>query len=108
MSRPEHQNQPQQQPQRTPEIGSGFLEVAEKGFGFLRSIDNKFQPKPTDVFVTPDCIKKNFLREGVLVEGRLQPPHRGSSPQLREVINRQRPALHGIHQAVPLREPHLH
>ena len=96
MSRPEHQQQHgqqgqhghQNQPQhRTPEIGSGFLEIAEKGFGFLRSIENKFQPKPTDVFVTPDCIKKNFLREGVLVEGKLQPPHRGSSPQLREVLN---------------------
>ncbi|NBR85782.1 MAG: transcription termination factor Rho, partial [Verrucomicrobia bacterium] len=89
MSKSEQHQQPQQsQPQqRTPEIGSGYLEIAEKGFGFLRSIENKFQPKPTDVFVTPDCIKKNFLREGVLVEGRLQPPHRGSSPQLREVIN---------------------
>ena len=79
MSRPEHQQQhgqqgnhgSQNQPQhRTPEIGSGFLEIAEKGFGFLRSIENKFQPKPTDVFVTPDCIKKNFHREGVLVEGK--------------------------------------
>ena len=84
MSRPEQQHQqhqPQHQPQqqhKTPEIGSGFLEIAEKGFGFLRSAENKFQPKPTDVFVTPDSIKKNFLREGCLVEG--------SSPQLRDVI----------------------
>ena len=85
---PQQQGQSPQQPQHpTPEIGSGHLEIAEKGFGFLRSAENKFQPKPTDVFVTPDCIKKNFLREGCLVEGRLQPPHRGSSPQLREVLN---------------------
>ena len=94
MSRPEQQRNQQRQPQDqqqphkpTPEVGSGFLEIAEKGFGFLRSAESKFQPKPTDVFVTPDCIKKNFLREGCLVEGKLQPPHRGSSPQLREVIN---------------------
>ncbi|MCF7669744.1 MAG: transcription termination factor Rho [Verrucomicrobia bacterium] len=68
-----------------PEYGSGYLEISEKGFGFLRSPDTNFQPKPTDIFVTPDTIKRNFLREGCLVEGPLQPPHRGSSPQLREV-----------------------
>jgi transcription termination factor Rho len=69
----------------TPEYGAGYLEIAEKGFGFLRSAENHFQPKPTDIFVTPDTIKKNFLREGCLVAGPLQPPHRGSSPQLKEV-----------------------
>ena len=67
------------------EFGSGFLEISEKGFGFLRSRENHFQPKPTDIFVTPDTIKKNFLREGCLVGGPTQPPHRGTSPQLREV-----------------------
>ncbi len=67
------------------EYGSGYLEISEKGFGFLRSAENHFQPKPTDIFVTPDTIKKNFLREGCLVEGPTQPPHRGTSPQLREV-----------------------
>jgi len=70
----------------TPETGMGYLEIAEKGFGFLRSPENRFQPKPTDIFVTPDTIKRNFLREGCQVEGALQPPHRGVSPQLREVI----------------------
>jgi transcription termination factor Rho len=35
--------------------------------------------------VTPDTIKRHFLREGCLVAGKLQPPHRGNSPQLREV-----------------------
>ena len=70
---------------KTPEFGAGFLEISDKGFGFLRSPQNHFQPKPTDIFVTPDTIKKNFLREGCLVEGSLQPPHRGTSPQLKEV-----------------------
>ena len=70
-----------------PERGSGYLEISEKGFGFLRSPETRFQPKPTDIFVTPDTIKKNFLREGALVDALLQAPHRGSSPQLKEVIN---------------------
>jgi len=69
-----------------PETGEGFLEVSEKGFGFLRSQDNHFQPKPSDIFVTPDTIKRNFLREGSKILGRLVPPHRGISPQLKEVL----------------------
>ncbi len=65
--------------------GSGYLEISEKGFGFLRTAANHFHPKPTDIFVTPDTIKRNFLREGSLVAGPTQPPHRGTSPQLKAV-----------------------
>src|SRR6266568_361043 len=67
------------------EYGSGYLEISEKGFGFLRSPENHFHPKPSDIFVTPDTIKRNFLREGSLVVGPTQPPHRGNSPQLKAV-----------------------
>ena len=69
----------------TNDHGSGYLEISEKGFGFLRTEANHFHPKPTDIFVTPDTIKRNFLREGALVAGPLQAPHRGNSPQLKEV-----------------------
>jgi transcription termination factor Rho len=72
-------------PSHALETGSGYLEISEKGFGFLRSADNHFHPKPTDIFVTPDSIKKSFLREGCYVTGTLQPPHRGSSSQLKFV-----------------------
>ena len=67
------------------ELGSGYLEISEKGFGFLRTAENHFHPKPTDIFVTPDTIKRNFLREGSYVVGPTQPPHRGNSPQLKAV-----------------------
>ena len=67
------------------DLGSGFLEVSEKGFGFLRTSQQHYCPKPTDIFVTPDTIKRNFLREGSLIEGPTQPPHRGHSPQLKAV-----------------------
>ncbi len=79
--KPNHTNAAQ-----VPEVGSGYLEISEKGFGFLRTPEQHFHPKPTDIFVTPDSIKKAFLREGCLVKGSLQAPHRGSSPQLREVL----------------------
>lgn len=67
------------------DYGSGYLEISEKGFGFLRTRENNYHPKLTDVFVTPDTIKRNFLREGCFVAGQTQPPHRGNSPQLKTV-----------------------
>src|SRR5213595_3311155 len=67
------------------ESGSGYLEITEKGFGFLRTPQNHFHPKPTDIFVTPDTIKRSFLREGAHIIGPTQPPHRGTSPQLKSV-----------------------
>ncbi len=90
------------------EFGSGYLEISEKGFGFLRTAQNHFHPKPTDIFVTPDTIKRNFLREGCLVAGPTQPPHRGNSPQLKTVDTGQRHAVRGLHQGGALREPHHH
>ncbi len=77
--------------------GEGFLEIAEKGFGFLRSSDHHFAPKPTDIFVTPDTIKRNALREGLFIKAITQPPHRGHNPQLREIveINGMSPADYG-------------
>ena len=68
-----------------PNYGSGYLEISEKGFGFLRTSQNHFNPKPTDIFVTPDTIRRSFLREGAYIEGATQPPHRGTSPQLKTV-----------------------
>ena len=68
-----------------PEEGGGYLEISDKGFGFLRSPGNRFQSKPTDIFVTPDTIRRHYLREGCHVQGRLVPPHKGHSPQLKEI-----------------------
>jgi len=70
---------------KTSNYGSGYLEISEKGFGFLRTAANHFHPKPTDIFVTPDTIRRSFLREGSHVAGATQPPHRGTSPQLKAV-----------------------
>jgi len=67
------------------DYGAGYLEISEKGFGFLRTAENHFHPKPSDIFVTPDTIKRSFLREGSYVAGPTQPPHRGTSPQLKGV-----------------------
>ncbi|HAB15863.1 MAG TPA: transcription termination factor Rho [Verrucomicrobiota bacterium] len=77
---------PQLGPDGQPVIHEGYLEVSEKGFGFLRSAKGHYAPKPTDVFLTPDSIKRLGLREGCLIECTVNPPHKGNSPQLREVL----------------------
>jgi transcription termination factor Rho len=69
-----------------PVVHEGFLEISEKGFGFLRSPKGNYAPKLTDVFLTPDSIKRLGLREGCSIECTVNPPHKGTSPQLREVI----------------------
>ncbi|MGO8764156.1 MAG: transcription termination factor Rho [Limisphaerales bacterium] len=71
--------------EKTANYGAGYLEISEKGFGFLRTSQNHYHPKPTDIFVTPDTIRRSFLREGSYIEGPTQPPHRGTSPQLKAV-----------------------
>lgn len=68
------------------ENGEGYLEIADKGFGFLRSKAQHFAPKPIDIFVTPDTIKRNHLREGSFIKAITQPPHRGNNPQLKEIL----------------------
>jgi transcription termination factor Rho len=47
----------------------GYLELLDRKFGFLRSIENNFQPAPEDVFVPPTLIHNLNLQEGVFIEG---------------------------------------
>ena len=85
-ARPQPQAPPQPVVQAEPVIHDGYLEISEKGFGFLRSAKAHFAPKPSDVFLTPDSIKRLALREGCHIKCTVNPPHRGNSPQLREVL----------------------
>lgn len=83
---PQRPSGPQLGPDGQPILHEGYLEVSEKGFGFLRSAKGHYAPKPTDVFLTPDSIKRLGLREGCHIECTVNPPHKGNSPQLREVL----------------------
>ena len=84
--RPQAPQGPQLGADGTPIIHDGYLEISEKGFGFLRSAKGNYAPKPIDVFLTPDSIKRMGLREGCQIECTVNPPHKGNSPQLREVL----------------------
>ncbi len=67
-----------------PDPVGGVLEVGEKGFGFLRNPAKSFQISPTDIYVSPDVIRRNKLRSGLEITGRAAPPKKGS-PQLVEI-----------------------
>jgi transcription termination factor Rho len=47
----------------------GHLEILDRGFGFLRNIDNNFKPTSEDTFVPAHIIKQHYLNEGVYIEG---------------------------------------
>ncbi len=47
----------------------GYLEIMDKGFGFLRTIEENFQPKPENPYVPNSLIRKLNLREGCFIQG---------------------------------------
>jgi transcription termination factor Rho len=48
---------------------SGYLEILDRGFGFLRRIEDNLQPSPRDTFVPAPLINRLGLAEGTHVEG---------------------------------------
>lgn len=62
---------------------NGMLELAPKGFGFLRVPTKNFEQARDDVFVTPETIRKFNLRLGQWIRGFYQEGPRG--PQLVEI-----------------------
>jgi len=62
---------------------AGILEIHDKGYGFLRKPERGSAPTPQDVFVPPDMIKRNGLRDGVQLSGVSVANGRG--PQLIEL-----------------------
>lgn len=61
----------------------GMLELAPKGFGFLRVPHKNFEQARDDVFVSPESIRKHNLRIGQWIHGNYQEGPRG--PQLVEI-----------------------
>ena len=65
-----------------PERASGVLELHDKGAGFLRDARRNYQPGPGDASVAGPLIQRLGLREGLLLEGPVDKPSRGSGPRL--------------------------
>ena len=60
---------PPQPPPAPPTYAEGVVEVSGKGFGFLREPRRNFSQSNNDVFVTPEVVRKNALRDGMWIKG---------------------------------------
>ena len=87
MNTPEMETNEQNGEQNEEMIGSGVLEVTEKGYGFLRQVKNGFRPTPGDTFVGKDFIRFRGFKTGLYIEGRILPPtKKKGGPKLEEMI----------------------
>lgn len=83
-------SEPQQQERRfqlnSPKVEvNGMLELAPKGFGFLRVAHKNFEQARDDVFVPPEMVRRFGLRLGQWIHGLAQEGPRG--PQLVEITS---------------------
>ena len=58
-------------------ICEATLEVLQDGYGFLRSAESNYMPNSDDIYVHPNQIRKNGLRNGDTISGPIRPPKRG-------------------------------
>jgi len=92
--RPQGDRPPQNEPEVTengepiPTVpAAGVLELHPNGYGFLRDTKCNYQRERTDPFVPGTMIDKFGLREGVLINGMVQPSRKQQGPRLREIID---------------------
>mgnify|MGYP001411812063 CR=1 FL=1 len=64
---------------------NGMLELAPKGFGFLRRPEKDFEQSREDVFLPPELVRREGLRLGMWIHGIAREGNRG--PQLVEVTS---------------------
>jgi transcription termination factor Rho len=68
-------------------VGSGVLEITDKGYGFLRQAKNDYRATPGDVFVGKDFVRHGGLRTGLHIEGKVAPPNKKKGgPKLEQVL----------------------
>ena len=72
---------------RPVEPGSGVLEMHPNGYGFLRDPQSNYDRQMTDPFVPGSMIQKFALREGVLINGLIQPGRRQQGPRVKEITD---------------------
>ncbi len=92
--RPPGDRPPQNEPEVTengepiPTVpAGGVLELHPNGYGFLRDPKNNYQRERTDPFVPGTMIDKFGLREGLMINGMVQPSRKQQGPRLREILD---------------------
>jgi transcription termination factor Rho len=95
MSSPEPAGEREDDPKREPIFSEGIVEVSGKGFGFLRDPKRNFIQSPTDVFVTPEVVRRFALRDGNWVKGEVRRGSRGLQMYKLTEINGDDPTNYG-------------
>ncbi|NUQ62047.1 MAG: transcription termination factor Rho [Pirellulales bacterium] len=67
--------------------GSGVLEMHPNGYGFLRDPSANYLRQLTDPFVPGSMIERFGLREGVLINGMVQPGRKQQGPRVKEILD---------------------
>ncbi|HUT89998.1 MAG TPA: transcription termination factor Rho [Thermoguttaceae bacterium] len=67
--------------------GGGVLEMHPNGYGFLRDPTDNYVRQMTDPFVPGSMIDKFVLREGLHIQGMVQPGRRQQGPRLKEITD---------------------
>jgi transcription termination factor Rho len=67
--------------------GGGVLEMHPNNYGFLRDPAANYVRQLTDPFVPGSMIEKFGLREGVGIQGMIQPGRKQQGPRLREIFD---------------------
>jgi len=58
--------------------GEGIVEISGKGFGFIRDRKRSFAQHPSDIFVTPEIVRRYNLRDGQWIKGEIKRGSRGA------------------------------
>ena len=78
-----------------PIFSEGIVEVSGKGFGFLRDPKKNYVQSPTDVFVTPEVVRRFALRDGHSIKGEVRRGSRGLQMFRLTEINGDEPTDYG-------------
>ena len=83
----------------------GYLEKFQKGFGFLRKVENNFNPVDGDIYVPMQIIRKFRLDEGVLIRGLAEASNgKNKNPVLNEIKNINGHELDQLHKIVSFKD----
>jgi transcription termination factor Rho len=82
-------------PKQEPVYAEGIVEVSGKGFGFLRDPKKNFVQSPSDVFVTPEVVRRFALRDGHWIKGEVRRGSRGLQMFKLTSINGDEPTDYG-------------
>jgi transcription termination factor Rho len=85
----EDENRQLPEPGPDEEFGTaeGMVEISGKGFGFIRDVKRGYAPHPSDVFVTPEIVRKYNLRDGQWLNGETRRGGRGAQLHRLTAVN---------------------